>query len=174
MITQDYVKELFLYKDGNLFWRAHRGPVSEGSMAGGCDSHGYLIVQIDKKLYKAHRLIFLYHHGYTPEHDLDHIDRNRLNNKIENLREVSKSCNMRNSTQQNSTSSGVKGISWDKSRQKWLAHIRVNNISKNLGYHADFTEAVAHRLAAEQCLNWGSCDLRSPAHQFIKDYCEKS
>jgi hypothetical protein len=170
MITQGYVKELFLYKDGNLFWRVRRGPVRFGSMAGTRRSDGYLNVMVDGKFYRAHRLIFLYHFGYLPENEVDHIDRDRLNNKIENLREASKSCNARNSTQRSQTASGVKGVSWNKSAQKWQAQIMVNGTAKHLGYYSDFTEAVAHRLAAEQCLEWGSCDSRSPAHQFMKDY----
>jgi hypothetical protein len=173
MMTQDYVKELFLYKDGSLFWKVRKGRVRADGMAGCRCSNGYLQITVDNKNYKAHRLIFLYHFGYMPEHEVDHIDRDRLNNKIENLREVSKSCNVRNSTQQNSTSSGVKGLAWDKSRQKWKAHITINNISKHLGRYSDFTEAAAHRLAAEQCLNWGSCDSRSPAYQFMENYYEK-
>jgi hypothetical protein len=173
MITQERVKELLRYKDGNLFWRMSKGTMSEGSMAGSPNSRGYLNVQIDKKPYKAHRLVFLYHHGYMPEHEVDHIDRCKTNNRIENLREVSRTCNMRNSTQRSRTSSGVKGLSWDKPTQKWLVHIRVHGTAKYLGYYSDFTEAAAHRLAAEQCLNWGSCDSRSPAHQFMESYCEK-
>jgi hypothetical protein len=173
MITQERVRELFLYKDGSLFWQVCRGHVSEGSMAGTPNKDGYLHVGVDGKHYKAHRLIFLYHFGYLPEHEVDHIDRDRSNNKIENLREVSRTCNMRNSTQRSRTSSGVKGLAWHKPTQKWLARIMVHSTRKHLGTYSDFTEAVAHRLAAEQCLNWGSCDSSSPAHQFMEDYCEK-
>jgi hypothetical protein len=172
MITQEQVRELFLYEDGNLFWQVHRSNTRIGSMVGCRSSSGYLHAKIDNKLYLVHRLVFLYHFGYLPENDIDHIDKCRMNNKIENLREVSKSCNARNSTQQSQTSSGIKGLSWYKPTEKWLAHIRVNSISRYLGRYSDFTEAVAHRLAAEQCLEWGSCDSSSPAYQFMKDYCE--
>jgi hypothetical protein len=142
-------------------------------VAGTHRSDGYLNVMVDGKFYRAHRLIFLYHFGYLPENDIDHIDRCKTNNKIENLREVSHTCNARNSTQQNLTSSGVKGITWHKSRQKWLVHIMVHGAAKYLGIYSDFTEAVAYRLAAEQCLDWGSCDSSSPAYQFMEGYCEK-
>jgi hypothetical protein len=174
MITQGYVKELFHYKDGNLFWKVRRQGVRFGNVVGTLHSSGYLSVVVDRKDYLVHRLVFLYHFGYMPENDIDHIDRNRSNNKIENLREVSKSCNSRNSMQQNSTSSGVKGLSWHKRDQKWQVHIAVHGTRKYLGYYSDFTEAAAHRLAAEQCLDWGSCDSSSPAHQFMEDYCEQS
>jgi len=172
MITQERVKELLCYKDGSLFWRVRRGKMRAGSMAGTRHNRGYLQVAVDNKLYLAHRIVFLYHFGYIPENEVDHIDRNRLNNKIENLREASRSCNSRNSTQQSRTSAGVKGITWYKPTQKWQARITVHGTLKCLGYYSDFTEAVAHRLAAEQCLKWGSCDSSSPAHQFMKGYCE--
>jgi hypothetical protein len=168
MITQERVRELFLYKDGSLFCRVHRGNAGVGTVAGSHDSSGYLRVMVDGKSYKAHRLVFLYHHGYLPENDVDHIDKCKTNNRVENLREVSKSCNMINSAQRAFTSSGVKGLSLDKHNQKWRAHIATDGTTKYLGDHADFTEAVAHRLAAEQCLEWGDCDSRSPAYQFMK------
>jgi hypothetical protein len=123
----------------------------------------------DRKLYLAHRLIFLYHFGYMPEHEVDHIDRSRANNRIENLREVSHTCNLRNSTQRSQTSSGVKGLSFHKPTQKWQANIVVNGASRYLGLYSDFAEAVAHRLAAEQCLDWSDCDSSSPAYQFMKE-----
>jgi hypothetical protein len=172
-MTQDYVKELFHYKDGNLFWRVRRKGVRVGNVAGSHDSDGYLQVRVDGKRYLAHRLVFLYHHGYMPEHEVDHIDRSRSNNRIENLREVSRSCNARNSTQRSQTSSGVKGLTWNKRDKKWFVQIAVHGTVKYLGIYSDFTEAVAHRLAAEQCLEWGDCDSRSPAYQFMKGCHEK-
>lgn len=101
---------------------------------------------------------------------LDHIDRKILNNRIENLREVSNSCNMRNTGNPSTNTSGVKGVCWNKSKNKWRAEIKINSRMTHLGYFTDFTEAVAHRLAAEQCLNWECCDGCSPAYQFMKEH----
>jgi hypothetical protein len=143
--------------------------VNIGDVAGCADSLGYLQTRIDGKLYFNHRLVFLYHHGYTPENMIDHIDRNRANNRIGNLREVSHSCNMRNAKQQKSVS-GIKGIHWHKPHQKWTACIAVGGSQKHLGYYQDFTEAVAHRFAAEQCLKWNDCDSNSPAFQHVNNY----
>jgi hypothetical protein len=143
--------------------------VNIGDVAGCNNGFGYLITRVDRKPYFNHRLIFLYHHGYMPENMIDHIDRNRANNKINNLREVSNSCNIRNAKQPRNNTSGVKGIHWFKRVKKWTAYIDVGGLRKHLGYYQDFTEAVAYRLAAEQCLNWNECDSNSPAYQYMKD-----
>jgi hypothetical protein len=170
-LTQREVKRLFDYRDGQLVWRvkiAARAKI--GNCAGCITEGGYTIIAVRKKLYFAHRLIWLWHNGYSPENCIDHIDRDRGNNRIENLRAVSHSCNTRNSKKSKNNTSGVKGICYSRKEGKWLSRIVNNNIRTSLGYFCDFTEAVAHRLAAEQCLNWESCDYDSSANQYIKGY----
>ncbi len=103
--------------------------------------------------------------GYMPENEIDHTNRNRSDNRIENLREVSRSCNRKNTGNQKNNSSGVKGV--HKSGQSgWSAHIGNGKEQHYLGYTKDFEEAVLLRLAAEQCLGWSGCDLASPAYQY--------
>lgn len=104
-----------------------------------------------------------------PEHGIDHIDQNRINNRIENLREASPQCNMRNRKQQKSTS-GIKGVYWYKAANKWRAQIQINGKNIFLGYHDDLLEAACHRLAAEQAENWSGCDTTSPAYLFVKKH----
>jgi len=175
MLTQERVRELFRYEDGNLIRLVNASSTARaGWIAGSLTTHGYLSTRIDKVLYYNHRLVFLFHHGYTPENYIDHIDRNPLNNRIENLREVSNVCNIRNSKQLDSNTSGVKGVYFNKVRQKWAGQITTNNRAKNLGIFSDFTEAVAHRLAAEQCLNWNECDSNSPAFQYMQSVLRSS
>lgn len=95
-LTQKYVRSLFDYKDGNLYWKVRKAyRIKIGDLAGYVNITGYQEVIIDGKSYKAHRLIFLYHHGYLPKF-LDHIDCNKLNNDINNLREATKSQNKMN------------------------------------------------------------------------------
>ena len=169
MLTQKLVKELFDYDDGNLIWKVRTSNrVQVGDIAGSLNNHGYLATKVDSKLYLNHRLVWLWHKGYFPEHGLDHRDRIRLNNRIENLRETSKSCNMRNSKQRKSTS-GIKGISWNKATNKWLAKIMVNGKLIYLGYHSDLLEAACHRLVVEQAEGWDGCDSTSPAFLFVKN-----
>ena len=130
---------------------------------------GYLQIGIYKNRYLSHRLAWLYVYGYFPEGDIDHINRIKTDNRIKNLREVWRLCNIRNSKTPRNNKSGVKGVSWNKASNKWESRIGLNNKSKNLGLNIDFVEAVCLRLAAEQCLDWGSCDIESSASKYIKN-----
>ena len=171
MLTQKEVRSLFNYdpETGELTWRATKGTALVGAKAG-CDSgRGYLQVQVNRKLYYAHRLIWLWVHGYFPEHQVDHINRVRDDNRLENLREVTQQCNMRNSKQQSNNTSGVTGVYWVSKDSRWLANIKINSRLLHLGYFTDFTEAVLTRLAAEQCLNWEGCDSSSDAFRYLQE-----
>jgi hypothetical protein len=142
MLTQDELIELFEYRDGNLYWRKQprpNYPIDITEFAG-CFHNGYLQVGVKGKRYKAHRLIFLIHHGFLPEH-IDHIDRNSLNNKIENLRIATKAENGWNRGKNKNNSSGYKGVHWNKFAGKWQAQIMINNKKKHLGYFVCLEEA---------------------------------
>jgi hypothetical protein len=149
-ITQDYVKQLFKYRDGELYWKnspAHS--VRIGQKAGTLKPTGYYQIKIKEKKYLNHRLIFLMYHGYLPK-ILDHIDGNRANNKIENLREVTLVQNQHNRKINKNNSSGVKGVSWRKLVNKWEVKICVNNKRKHLGFFADLELA---ELVAQEARN---------------------
>ena len=167
-LTYEHVRELFDYRDnGNLVWKVRLSRRTRiGDIAGTPSGAGYHVVIVDGRPNKTHRVIWLWHHGYTPEGDLDHINRVKLDNRIENLREVSRQCNTRNTGNQKNNTSGAKGIythpSWDN---VWQAFITVNGRQCKLGNHSSFDEAVLHRLAAEQCLGWEGCDSSSPAYR---------
>lgn len=153
-ITQDLLKELFDYRDGELYWREHRSSTAQkDGIAGNIQTNGYRIIRINGKKYLAHRLIFLYHHGYLPEF-LDHIDRDSLNNDISNLRVATRKENNRNKKKQKShngksTSSRFKGVSWYKLTKKWMSYIRIDSKLKHLGYfHSEIESALAYDKAA--------------------------
>ena len=168
MLTQERVQEVFDYVEVRFRWKVRTSNrIKLGDLTGGIGKDGYRFTGIDEKLYPDHQLIFLYHHGYIPENDIDHIDRNPLNNRIENLREVSRSCNSRNCGLRVTNRSGVTGVSWDTKEGKWAANIVVNRRKIHLGTHSALPEAVAHRLAAEQAENWPGCNSRSPAYVFM-------
>lgn len=97
---------------------------------------GYRCVSIDRKQYKTHRLIFLMFHGYLPSL-VDHIDRDKLNNKIENLREATKQENAVNSERWEKG-----GVSFRGDRGKWRAYVRKNNKQTYLGYYDSKEEAL--------------------------------
>lgn len=151
MITQERLKELFDYQDGQLIWKVKKAQcVKIGTAAGWAnrDVHGqqYINVEIDNKSYKVHRLVFMYHHGYFPSR-IDHIDGNRFNNKIENLREVTASQNAQNSKFRKSNTSGHKNVSFDKRNKRWRVMVRVNGVNKSFGYYDDLE--LAGLVAAE-------------------------
>lgn len=163
-ITQEELKEVLDYNrnTGEFVWRGSR------KVAGSLYT-GYYRIQINKKRYYSHRLAWLYEYGYMPENRIDHIDRNGLNNRIDNLREVSNVCNLRNTGNYKNNNSGVKGVSICCETGRWRAQIKVYGVSKSIGRFDDFDEAVCHRLAAEQCLNWEGCDSRSPAYRYVME-----
>ncbi len=174
MITQAEVKRLFDYRDGVLYWKVKSSKnILIGTSAGTVNNRGYMVTRINRKLYLNHRLIFLYHHGFMSENLIDHIDRDKFNNKIDNLREVNKQCNARNSNQFSHNTSGVKGVYFHKKANKWASCLTINQNSIHLGLYSDFTEAVAHRLAAEQCVNWNGCDSCSPAYLYTQNHLKR-
>lgn len=173
-ITQEKVKKLFEYKDdGTLVRRIRTSSCSpSGSVAGTLNANGYLRVFIDGRLYSCHRIVWMWHYGYFPEHEVDHINRNRSDNRIENLREVTGSCNRRNTGNPVTNTSGVKGVCWHKPSGKWQAGICFGGRNVFIGRHNDFFEAVCMRLAAEQSLGWDGCDSSSPAFKYVhKNIC---
>jgi hypothetical protein len=137
IITQDYVKQLFEYRDGELFWKVkYSQRVKIGAKAGALDGDEYFRISINSKRYLNHRLIFLMHHGYLPEY-LDHIDGNPSNNKIENLRAATLTQNQHNRKLGKDNTSGVKGVCWHKIKKKWQIQMRINNKVKHFGYFDD-------------------------------------
>ena len=133
MITQERIKELFTYKSGQLIRIATvSSNAIKGMTAGSLSDNGYLMVRVDGPLYRVHRLIFLYHHGYLPKY-LDHINQKSTDNRIENLRECNLSQNACNSRKQERCSSRIKGVSWCKEKRLWEAEIRINKSRIRLG-----------------------------------------
>lgn len=144
LITQEQVKDLFDYFDGELL-RKKSSPRSrnpkKGDKAGYLLETGYMITSINGKRHLLHRLIYLYHHGYFPAY-LDHIDGNRANNKISNLRECTRSQNGYNSKIPMHNTSGIKGVSWCKVSRKWVAKIKFRKRCVYLGSFWDIDVAA--------------------------------
>lgn len=170
MITKEELHEILYYCDGKLFWRVvPSNNVQVRGEAGYARPDGYRLIEIARKKYLRHRLVWLYHYGYLPEHDIDHVNRDRSDDRIENLRHVSRACNLRNTGNFKSNTSGVKGVYLSSRAKRWTAYVTVNRKTKFLGQYKDFDEAVLARLAAEQCLDWSGCDYNSPARLYAID-----
>ena len=141
-LTQDLLHELFEYRDGVLYWKvAKTNSIKVGDVAGGLKGRGYISVKINNKFYLNHRVIFLMHHGYLPQF-LDHIDGNKINNRIENLRPATIAENCRNSRIGKNNTSGVKGVNWDNHVKKWRARITVDRKTVMEKYFKTIEEAA--------------------------------
>lgn len=151
MLTQAEANYLFYYDpiNGKLYWKHPRATkLKAGDAAGTLHHSGYLQTQVNGKIYRNHRLIWLMHYGYLPR-ILDHIDHNKQNNKLENLREVTYSENCKNITRPRNNTSGVVGVSYSKRLGKWYAQIRSERAKYWLGVFDTFEEAVKARKEAE-------------------------
>ena len=149
VLTQSYLKSIMTYdaESGLFIWKVKRKKVKQGSVVGTNGGH-YLQCKIDGKTYRLHRLAWLYVYGYLPVR-LDHIDGNKLNNSISNLREVSSSENSKNLKRAKNNTSGVTGVGWHKARSMWRAYIIVGGKQVHLGNFVEYSEAVNARKNAE-------------------------
>ena len=120
-----------------------------GKETGNKNSNGYLQIIIDGKAICLHRIAYLFMIGEWPNNEIDHINGNPLDNRWENLREVSKIENFKNQKIYKNNVSGVTGVSWNKYFNKWIVIISVNKKPINLGYFDNFEDAVKVRKNAE-------------------------
>jgi len=155
MMNQEYLKHLFFYDDvaGHLRRMFRRGRASKGSFSTCKDRDGYIVVGIDGKIYREHRLIWLYHNGHFPAHDIDHINCIKDDNRIENLRDVTRSQNKQNGPHQKNNKSGVRGVWFHKQNKNWCASIFANGKNTYLGSFKSVEEAEAAYKAAKKILH---------------------
>ena len=142
-ITQQQIQELLLYDKGKLYWRIKWArKINIGDEAGTLrKTDGYRQIMINGQTYRTHRLVYLYHTGTMPA-ILDHINRDVSDNRVENLREATQAENAYNCKLRVDNTSGVKGVTWDKAKRKWVARLYANARVINLGRFATFDEAV--------------------------------
>lgn len=126
-IAQDLLKELFDYKDGQLIRKVSRRRGKVGDVAGFLNDGGYILIGINGKSHRAHRLIWIYHNGDIDKGlQIDHINGIRVDNRIDNLRLVT--------NQENAFNTKAKGYSWHKEKRKWHSQITINGKRKHIGY----------------------------------------
>lgn len=157
------IAEVFDYQDGGLKYKIAQGSKSAGAIAG-TRNKGYWQVGLDGKRYQAHRIIFAMHHGFLPE-QVDHIDGDKLNNKIENLRQATNAQNHWNTGIRSTNKSGVKGVCWNKQSRKWRALCRVNGRQQHVGDFATIQDAEAALTVFR--LNHHGQFARSAAHGIV-------
>ena len=152
MLTQKELHKLFNYDEqSGVFTYAKKVKYAKhnvGDVVGTLNPDGYLRVMVNKKHYPLHRLAWIYIHGELPN-KIDHINHNRSDNRIVNLRSVTTTVNKRNSSLYSTNTSGQCGVSWCKQTDRWRSGIVIDGKHKCLGRFTDFSEAVNARKNAE-------------------------
>jgi len=151
MITQKELRELLDYDShtGVFKWKVSFQNRVKGDVAGCIDKEsGYIKIRLKGKLYRAHRLVWLYVYGKWPN-KIDHLNHIRDDNSLFNLREASSTENSRNQSKRKDNTSGYVGVTWNKARKKWKAQIRLKDTVKFLGYFQELEDAIKARKEAE-------------------------
>jgi len=144
-MKQEDVKHWLWYQPatGVFRWRygSHNRKVKPWDIAGRFDDKGYVNITLRGKTYKAHRLAWLYMTGHFPSSLLDHKNRNKSDNRFENLRQANKTQNNWNTSIRSDNKSGIKGVHFCKTWQRWIASVRVNGVRHHVGRFATIEEA---------------------------------
>jgi len=153
MLTQEYLNSYFYYNNGMLFWKkTTKGRIKANHRAGSlCKTHKYRFVGALGKIWSEHRVIYIMKKGAIPEgYQIDHIDGNRSNNKIENLRLATDLQNRHNIKKKKNSKHKYKGISFsNRLKNSWTAEISHNGIRTRLGTFKTPEEAhEAYKKAA--------------------------
>jgi HNH endonuclease len=159
MLSCKRVREFFDYdiSTGKFFWRFRRCPSKPaGSETGYVGTDGYVTIGMDYKVFKAHHLAWVHFYGEDLPKGfcIDHINGNRSDNRISNLRCIPRACNGQNIRKpySNNKSSGVLGVYWHQCG-KWQARIQINGKARSLGLYGRKDDASADYIAAKRELH---------------------
>lgn len=146
-MTAEEAREMFDTFTGDLIWNTAPRYHSEllGQRAGTDNGVGYRQVQFNRKMHKVSHIVWLIEHGKYPAEDLDHINHDRSDNRLENLRLATKEQNLANSMLRQDNKSGYKGVGWHKQSQKWRARVTHEGKCYFSGCFDKLEDAVAAR-----------------------------
>lgn len=141
------LKELVTYnpETGIFTFNSTRGGNLSGDIAGSLHHLGYVFLMIDRETYTAHRLAWFYCFEEWPTKFIDHIDKNRSNNRLDNLREASREENACNMKIRKDNTTGYKGVSLDKKTGRFMSRLTVNKKVLYLGMFKTAEEASKAR-----------------------------
>lgn len=152
-LTLEYAKSKLSYDErtGELRWIVSVNSRAKSGAVAGCDHGcGYISVGLCGKIFLAHRLAWFIHFGTWPKLQLDHINGDKKDNRIVNLREVTNSQNAQNVIRARPESAtGLRGVIFDKAKRLWRADIRINGSRKYLGYFSEKEKAHNAYLEAK-------------------------
>ena len=144
--TADELRRLVHYDPptGVFRWRKSQknGAIPPWAVAGSVDGRGYAQIGVGGKQLKAHRLAWVYMTGTFPVDEIDHVDGDRTNNAWANLRQASHKQNQENIKLRSDSSSGFRGVCFDKRRNRWIAKVVHNKKQHNLGYFETAEQAA--------------------------------
>lgn len=145
MISRDEIASRLSYDPttGKFTHIKSVGSARRGACAGHLKDRGYVEIGIAGRRYAAHQLAWLLVYGDWPASQIDHVDGNRSNNAISNLRLCDQSLNNANTRKRDCNTSGHKGVAWHRRQSKWVASIKVRGRQKHLGYFDDKRAAAS-------------------------------
>lgn len=161
--SQAQLRGLFTYDNGQLYW-THAATKKEwrGKRAGTKHPDGYIYISVHGVRYMAHRLIWSLMMGAIDDNlQIDHINRNRSDNRITNLRNVTKTENMRNMKMMKTNKSGYNGVHWLRNQKKWVATININGERVVLKQTIHLQLAIEARKKAEKKYGYHNGELRN-------------
>jgi len=149
MLTQELLKHYLHYDElnGVFTWKFNRRGINAGEVAGHF-SKRYVAISVNSRLYYAHRLAWLYVYGSFPKGQIDHINRNKLDNRIVNLRDIEPMENQKNMCLRKNNSSGFNGVYFCRNRKKFVAQITINRKTISLGAFENVEDAINVRKVA--------------------------
>jgi hypothetical protein len=150
-ITANYVRERLEYnhETGVFLWLSTKSTrVSKGDVAGYTNDSGYRVIRFMGHIWRAHRLAWLYMYGEMPDGEIDHINHDRADNRISNLRIVDRGENARNTSLRSDNKTGYCGVRKQKNG-KYSANISKNGVSTNIGTFLTIEGAAIARQQAE-------------------------
>jgi len=155
MLTQDYLKSLLNYDPdtGEFTWLVDRVHAKAGERAGLVKHDGYVRIRINNRAHSAHRLAWLYEYGVFPKNGIDHINGDRADNRISNLRAANQAENMQNLAMYKSNKSGFMGVYFHKRNKKYQATIKAYGKQKHLGYFDTAESAFEAYKEAKRALH---------------------
>ena len=149
------VRELLVYdpETGIFTWRIPRPKIRVGQRAGCLHHKGYRVMELFGKYYSEHRLAWFYIYGQWPRDQIDHINRNKADNRITNLREATQAQNQANTPARQKNKTGLKGASFNAKAKCYVAQIRLDGRSVQLGSFTSAEDAHAAYLVAAKALH---------------------
>jgi hypothetical protein len=154
-MTQDELKQILFYclVTGHFTWLVGGKKRTIGKRIGCLRPDGYRQINIGGESHLEHRLVWLYHYGYLPTKQIDHINGIKDDNRIANLREATNAENAQNLGKNKNNTSGYTGVTFDKRSGKWMAQIKKDGKNYNLGLFNTREEASDTHLKAKSNLH---------------------